>query len=176
MSLYDHFKYMSHIKVNPDVRKMTKYPGHACQPDLRAALGMERSICPPSSPGTVSWPWLLSAAISHLELRQWPRSRIQSWNHSFKQTSKKVHWSIQIFEILSKYLNSKNLRGICFSCAFYLFLSLLHSPVVKWSSREKEIKSTNSVRGPRSPSPQRGEGSSPGGFLHAGQSGITNDK
>lgn len=40
MSLYDHFKYTSHMKVNPDVRKMTKYPGHACQLELRAALGM----------------------------------------------------------------------------------------------------------------------------------------
>lgn len=28
------------MKVNPDVRKMTKYPGHACQLELRAALGM----------------------------------------------------------------------------------------------------------------------------------------
>ena len=155
LCLYDHFKYTQHTKINADVIKMTKYPGHARQPELRAALGMERSICRPSSPGTVSWAWLFSAAISHLELRQWPRSRIQSWNHSFKQTSKKVHWSIQLFEILNKYLNSKNLRRICFSCSFYLFLSLLHSPAVKWSLREKDIKSTNSVRGPRSPSPRR---------------------
>lgn len=58
----------------------------------------------------------------------------------------KIHRSIQIFA-LKKNLNSKDLRRICFSCSFYLFLSLLYSITVKWSLREKKIKINNCMRG-----------------------------
>lgn len=64
----------------------------------------------------------------------------------FFKKKKKIHWSFQIFEFLNKNLNSKDIRRICFSYSFCLFLSLLHSITVTWSLREKEIKSSTSVR------------------------------
>lgn len=88
-----------------------------------------------------------------------------------KKTKTKIHRSIQIFEILSKNLDFKELRRICFLYSFYFFLSVLHSIARNWSLQEKEIKSTNSVRDPRC-----GVGSHPGGLLYGGQSGINNDK